>query len=56
MIDRPTTVVREAALCAGAAALLASLGIDSDTSPAVASGNLAFKSLGRAIVQGTYQH
>jgi hypothetical protein len=32
------------------------LGVDSDTSPALASGNLAFKSLGRAIVQGTYQH
>jgi Raf kinase inhibitor-like YbhB/YbcL family protein len=32
------------------------LGIDSDTSAAVASGNLAFKSIGRAIVQGTYQH
>ena len=32
------------------------LGIDSDASPAVASGNLAFKSIGRAIVQGTYQH
>ncbi len=33
-----------------------SLGIDADTSPAVASFNLAFKTAGRAIIQGTYQH
>ncbi len=33
-----------------------SLGIDSDASPAVMSFNLAFKTLGRAIVHGTYQH
>jgi Raf kinase inhibitor-like YbhB/YbcL family protein len=33
-----------------------SLGVDSDASPAVVSFNLAFKTLGRAIVQGTYQH
>jgi Raf kinase inhibitor-like YbhB/YbcL family protein len=32
------------------------LGIDSDASPAVASFNLAFKTLGRAIMHGTYQH
>jgi Raf kinase inhibitor-like YbhB/YbcL family protein len=32
------------------------LGVDSDASPAVVSFNLAFKSLGRAIVHGTYQH
>lgn len=34
----------------------ASLGVDSDASPAVVSFNLAFKTAGRAIVQGTYQH
>ena len=33
-----------------------SLGVDSDASPAVVSFNLAFKTLGRAIVHGTYQH
>lgn len=33
-----------------------SLGVDSDASPAVVSFNLAFKSLGRAIIHGTYQH
>jgi Raf kinase inhibitor-like YbhB/YbcL family protein len=33
-----------------------SLGVDKDASPAVVSFNLAFKTLGRAIVQGTYQH
>jgi Raf kinase inhibitor-like YbhB/YbcL family protein len=32
-----------------------SLGVDSDASPAVVSFNLAFKTLGRAIVHGTYQ-
>ena len=32
-----------------------SLGVDSDTSPAVASGTLLGNTLGRAIVQGTYQ-
>ena len=32
------------------------LGVDSDASPAVVSFNLAFKTLGRAIVQGTYQN
>jgi Raf kinase inhibitor-like YbhB/YbcL family protein len=32
------------------------LGVDSDASPAVVSFNLAFKTLGRAIVTGTYQH
>lgn len=32
------------------------LGVDSDTSPAVVSFNLAFKTAGRAIIQGTYQH
>ncbi|WP_122817630.1 YbhB/YbcL family Raf kinase inhibitor-like protein [Nocardioides pantholopis] len=31
------------------------LGVDADTSPAVVSFNLAFKTLGRAILQGTYQ-
>ncbi len=31
------------------------LGIDADTSPAVASFNLAFKTLGRAILVGTHQ-
>jgi Raf kinase inhibitor-like YbhB/YbcL family protein len=33
-----------------------SLGVDSDASPAVVSFNLAFKSIGRAILHGTYQH
>ncbi len=33
-----------------------SLGVDSDASPAVVSFNLAFKTLGRAIITGTYQH
>ena len=33
-----------------------SLGVDSNASPAVVSFNLAFKTLGRAIVHGTYQH
>ena len=33
-----------------------SLGVDSDDSPAVVSFNLAFKTLGRAIIHGTYQH
>ena len=33
-----------------------SLGVDADASPAVVSFNLAFKSIGRAIVKGTYQH
>lgn len=33
-----------------------SLGVDPDASPAVVSFNLAFKSLGRAIIHGTYQH
>jgi Raf kinase inhibitor-like YbhB/YbcL family protein len=33
-----------------------SLGVDSDASPAVVSFNLAFKTLGRAIIVGTYQH
>ena len=33
-----------------------SLGVDADVSPAVVSFNLAFKTAGRAIVQGTYQH
>lgn len=32
------------------------LGVDSDASPAVVSFNLAFKTLGRAIITGTYQH
>ena len=32
------------------------LGVDSDVSPAVVSFNLAFKTLGRAIIHGTYQH
>ena len=32
------------------------LGVDSDASPAVVSFNLAFKTAGRAIVHGTYQH
>jgi Raf kinase inhibitor-like YbhB/YbcL family protein len=33
-----------------------SLGIDADASNAVMSFNLVFKTLGRAIVHGTYQH
>ena len=33
-----------------------SLGVDSDVSPAVVSFNLASKTLGRAILHGTYQH
>jgi len=33
-----------------------SLGVDADASPAVVSFNLASKTLGRAIVHGTYQH
>jgi Raf kinase inhibitor-like YbhB/YbcL family protein len=32
------------------------LGVDSNASPAVVSFNLAFKTLGRAILHGTYQH
>lgn len=32
------------------------LGVDGDASPAVVGFNLAFKTLGRAIVHGTYQH
>jgi Raf kinase inhibitor-like YbhB/YbcL family protein len=32
-----------------------SLGVDADATPAVVSFNLAFKTLGRAILQGTYQ-
>ncbi|HWJ11538.1 MAG TPA: YbhB/YbcL family Raf kinase inhibitor-like protein [Nocardioides sp.] len=32
------------------------LGVDSDASPAVVSFNLAFKTLGRAIIHGTYAH
>jgi Raf kinase inhibitor-like YbhB/YbcL family protein len=32
------------------------LGVDSDATPAVVSFNLAFKTVARAIVQGTYQH
>ncbi|HET6168264.1 MAG TPA: YbhB/YbcL family Raf kinase inhibitor-like protein [Marmoricola sp.] len=32
-----------------------SLGVDSEASPAVVSFNLAFKTLGRAIIRGTYQ-
>lgn len=33
-----------------------SLGVNADASPAVVSFNLAFKTLGRAIIHGTYQH
>ena len=33
-----------------------SLGVDADASPAVVSFNLAFKTAGRAILHGTYQH
>ena len=32
------------------------LGVDSDATPAVVSFNLAFKTAGRAILHGTYQH
>ena len=32
------------------------LGVDSDASPAAVSFSLAFKTLGRAILHGTYQH
>ncbi|MBE7324416.1 YbhB/YbcL family Raf kinase inhibitor-like protein [Nocardioides sp. Y6] len=32
------------------------LGIDADASNAVMSFNLAFKTLGRAVIHGTYQH
>jgi Raf kinase inhibitor-like YbhB/YbcL family protein len=32
------------------------LGVDGDVSPAVVSFNLAFKTLGRAMITGTYQH
>jgi Raf kinase inhibitor-like YbhB/YbcL family protein len=32
------------------------LGVDSDASPAVVSFNLAFKTLARGMVTGTYQH
>jgi Raf kinase inhibitor-like YbhB/YbcL family protein len=32
------------------------LGVDSDATPAVVSFNLAFKTLGRGILQGTFQH
>lgn len=32
------------------------LGVNGDASPAVVSFNLAFKTLGRAIIHGTYQH
>jgi Raf kinase inhibitor-like YbhB/YbcL family protein len=32
------------------------LGVDSDASPAVVSFNLAFKTLARAVIHGTYQH
>ena len=32
------------------------LGVDSDASPAVVSFNLVFKTAGRAILSGTYQH
>ena len=33
-----------------------SLGVDSSATPAVVSFNLAFKTAGRAIIHGTYQH
>ena len=33
-----------------------SLGVDADASNAVVSFNLAFKTLGRAVIHGTYQH
>ena len=32
------------------------LGVDDSVSPAVVSFNLAFKTLGRAVIHGTYQH
>jgi Raf kinase inhibitor-like YbhB/YbcL family protein len=32
------------------------LGVDSNASPAAVSFNLAFKTLGRAIIHGTYRH
>ncbi len=32
------------------------LGVDANVSPAVVGFNLAFKTLGRAIIHGTYQH
>jgi Raf kinase inhibitor-like YbhB/YbcL family protein len=32
------------------------LGVDAETSPAVVSFNLAFKTLARGVVYGTYQH
>lgn len=32
------------------------LGVDESASPAVVSFNLAFKTLGRAVLHGTYQH
>jgi Raf kinase inhibitor-like YbhB/YbcL family protein len=32
------------------------LGVDSDATPAMVSFNLAFKTLARAIIHGTYQH
>lgn len=32
------------------------LGVDGDASPAVVGFNLAFKTVGRAILHGTYQH
>jgi Raf kinase inhibitor-like YbhB/YbcL family protein len=32
------------------------LGVDTDVTPAVVGFNLAFKTLGRAILTGTYQH
>lgn len=32
------------------------LGVDADSSPAVVSFNLAFKTLARAVLVGTYQH
>ncbi len=32
------------------------LGVDASASPAAVSFNLAFKTLGRAIIHGTYQH
>ena len=32
------------------------LGVDADASNAVMSFNLAFKTAGRAIIHGTYQH
>ena len=33
-----------------------SRGVDADATPAVVSFNLAFKTLGRAVIHGTYQH